>query len=138
MKRRRAIAITNETKNLALVREIVGDFLAHCSLNDDQVCRVVLAIDEALANVINHAYGPVRGIIGLELVLDEKRFEIRIRDHGEPFRPTRFRDPDIGEHVRLGLKGGLGVYLMRRVMDEVRYIEKPSFNNELLMIKRLA
>ena len=53
------------------------------------------------------------------------------------FAPTDDKVLDINEHLRLGLDGGLGMFLMRKVMDEVRYASTSRYTNELDMIKFL-
>lgn len=133
----RELRITNDAKNLALVRQILGDFLGASAFPEMARNRIILAVDEAIANVVEHAYGDQRGLIAIRLDLDDERLEVHIRDHGIEFQPGEVKDPDIQEHIRLGLKGGLGLFLMRRVMDEVRYVSNSEYVNHLSLTKFL-
>lgn len=134
----RELRLTNESKNLSLVRNVVKDFISNSRIPDRATNLLVLAIDEAIANVVEHAYGPYKGVLVVSLKLDEDKLEIVVSDNGEVFRPAIERpDPNIKQHIRLGLKGGLGMFMMKRVMDEVRYSTTSSYNNCLTMVKFL-
>ena len=130
-----ALRITNEARNLSLVRKAVVGFLEKSAFDERLRGHLVLAIDESVANVIEHAYGRDRGLLEINLELDEERLRVRVRDQGEPFVPTDAKILDLNEHLRLGLDGGLGLFLMRKVMDEVRYSSTSRYTNELDMIK---
>jgi serine/threonine-protein kinase RsbW len=129
------LRITNETKNLSLVRQVVGEVLDRTPFGKDDKAKIILAIDEAVANVVEHAYEGSRGDIDLVFLLDDDRLEITIRDNGKKFNPELIPTPDIHEHIKRGLKGGLGMFLMRKIMDEVRYSLDSTYVNELVMVK---
>jgi serine/threonine-protein kinase RsbW len=129
------LRITNETKNLSLVRQVVGEVLDRTPFGKDDKAKIILAVDEAVANVVEHAYEGTRGDIDLVFLLDDDRLEITIRDNGKKFNPELIPTPDIHEHVKRGLKGGLGMFLMRKIMDEVRYSRDSTYVNELVMVK---
>ena len=129
------LRITNEARNLSLVRSILSDFIAESPFPASDRNRIILAVDEAIANVVEHAYGSERGMIHITFDTDEERLEVSVCDHGINFSPSEVKTPDLKEHVRLGLKGGLGMFLMRRVMDEVRYSTTTNFVNHLSMVK---
>ncbi len=129
------LRITNETKNLSLVRQVVGEVLDRTPFGKDDKAKIILAVDEAVANVVEHAYEGKKGDIDLVFFLDEDRLEITIRDNGKKFNPELIPTPDIHEHIKRGLKGGLGMFLMRKIMDEVRYSLDSTYVNELVMVK---
>ena len=98
----------------------------------------MLAVDEALSNVIEHAYEDTEtssGEIQVVLELDENRLEIVIRDNGKKFEPESIADPEIRDHIRHGRKKGLGMFIMRKIMDDVNYSLDSEFQNELVMRK---
>ena len=72
------------------------------------------------------------------MVVEPQTFECRIRDQGEPFEPEAITDPDMKRHVALGKKNGLGMFLMRQVMDSVEYRFDENEMNELCMRKYCA
>lgn len=129
------LRITNETRNLSLVRRILSDFMAHSPFPLADQSRLILAIDEAIANVVEHAYGTDRGLIHISFDLETKRLVVSVCDHGHKFQPHEIQPPDLKEHLRLGRKSGLGMVLMRRVMDEIQYSTTTNYVNHLSMIK---
>jgi serine/threonine-protein kinase RsbW len=132
---RHDMRITNETKNLSLVRQKIGEVLDGTPFGREERNKIVLAVDEAVANVVEHAYAGARGEIDLVFDVDRERLEITIRDNGVKFNPQDVPTPDIHEHIKRGLKGGLGMFLMRKIMDEVRYSLDSKYVNELVMVK---
>ena len=127
--------ISNESKNLSLVRQKIGELLEKTTFTREDKNKVILAVDEAVANVVEHAYGGGRGDIDLVFDIDRERLEITIRDNGTKFNPQDIPTPDIHDHIKKGLKGGLGMFLMRKIMDEVRYSLDSTYVNELVMVK---
>ncbi|MGH7144370.1 MAG: ATP-binding protein, partial [Planctomycetota bacterium] len=93
----------------------------------------------AVANVMEHAYPDTVSLgaqeIELTLDADDSEFRAVIRDSGVKFDTTQLRDVNIRRHVKEGHNGGLGVYMMRRIMDEVNYSFFQNSCNELQMIK---
>ncbi|MCW8133808.1 MAG: ATP-binding protein [Planctomycetota bacterium] len=135
----RELIVPSDTAYLAQVRKAVLDVLGRSVFQPSVVHLISLAVDEAVANVMEHAYSHsgerVKKEIQIVLDADPERFEILIRDSGQRFDPAILPDVDIREHVRKGKKGGLGVFLMRKIMDEVNYSFKQGTHNELQMIK---
>ncbi len=126
----------SDTRHLVRIREIVRDVASHC-LETSCVNRVILAVDEAVANVMEHAYEeePEPGDIRIALMADDNRFEIVITDTGREFNPQTIEVPDMAEHVKQGRRNGLGLFLMRQIMDEVSYTFVQGLRNELRMVK---
>lgn len=134
----RELSIPNDTKYLATVREAIFDLIARSDFPGDDVNHIVLAVDEAVANIIEHAYqdqpdGEME--IDLSLHADAEKFEVIVADAGRRFDPYRVDTPNMEEHVRLGKKSGLGIFLMRKIMDQVSYRFCGNGANELQMIK---
>ncbi|MBI3725716.1 ATP-binding protein [bacterium] len=132
---RHDMKISNETRNLALVRQAASDFLEKTPFGRKDKDKIILAVDEAVANVVEHAYGTQKGDIEVVFNGDTERLEITIRDNGKRFNPEEIAAPDIHDHIKKGLKGGLGMFLMRKIMDEVRYSVDSTHVNELVMVK---
>lgn len=140
MSLQRQMEIQNSSKNLAEVRKAVSEILEITSFTRELRNKIIVAVDEALANVVEHAYQGGEGMIRIRFALDDERFCVRIQDNGVRFEPgDKLRDTvDIHKHIKLGLKGGLGLFLMRRIMDDVSFNhDGPDFVNELVMEKLL-
>jgi len=97
---------------------------------------IVLAVDEACANVIRHAYGPEGGgDIVLEVFRTSQDLCIRLTDFAEPVDKASIRSRDVNE-LR---PGGLGVHLIREIMDSFEFLEPiGTAGNVLEMRKRLS
>lgn len=134
---RRELQITNDARNLSLVRQTVGEVLAQSTFTVQDRNKIILAVDEALANVVEHAYGTGTGTIEIVFDLDEARLVVTIRDNGVKFNPEAVPTPDVQDLIKKGAKGGYGLLLMRKIMDEVKYVLDTSWSNELVMTKKL-
>jgi len=135
----RLLTITNQSQNLSEVRQVVAEMLDPSGFDRRQTNEIILAVDEGLANVVEHAYQGGVGEVNLIFGLDEETFRVHIRDNGIRFEPNELRDAvDIHAHIKKGLKGGLGLFLMKRIMDDVYYThDGPDYVNELVMVKKV-
>lgn len=118
------------------IRTCVGQQARAAGFSERGIYAVQLAVDEAASNIIEHAYeGQEGGTIELICEADGDRLIVTLLDRGKPFDPTQVPAPDI--HAKLSERkiGGLGIYLMRKLVDEVRYQVTPS-GNRLTLIKR--
>src|SRR4030065_2039710 len=130
---------TCSLKNL----EKICDYVTHCAedagLNEAEVYAVQLAVDEATTNIIEHGYGqecPDRIDISCEIIKDG--LKVVIYDDAEPFNPDTVPEPEINVSLEDVKPRGLGIFLMRQMMDEVLYEPTPDKGNTLTMIKRHA
>ena len=131
------LVASNDTKHLVRIREIVNEAAAAATFNEGDVSKIVLAVDEAVSNIMEHAYEECEeaGDIRITIDVDSARFQVVITDSGREFDPSSIEVPDIRDHVRRGKKKGLGVFLMRQIMDEVKYTFIQGLRNELRMVK---
>ncbi len=136
--RRFRLDVPSSTENLAMIRDFVGKIAKQAGLAESDVTMLELAVDEACANVIEHAYGAdeTKEVV-VRVRLDNDCIEIQIVDTGKGFDPGSVEQSDLKKLVEERRSGGLGMRLMKLVMDEVEYQMKPGERNELRMIKRL-
>lgn len=135
---RRNLSIQPETGGLQSVRTFISDVVKASEIEENLCNRITLAIDEAVTNIIKHAYEDHRvDQIRITVDINPKRFEVVIYDTGCSFNPKDVATPDIQQFVREGRRGGLGVFLMRKIMDEVEYVFQEGIRNELRMVKYL-
>ena len=123
--------------------ETICDYVTHCAekagLNEAEIYAVQLAVDEASTNIIEHGYRqecPERIDITCEIL--EDGLKIIIYDDAEPFNPETVPAPEMNVSLEDLKPRGLGIYLMRQMMDEVRYEPTRDRGNTLTMIKRHA
>ena len=105
----------SDTRNLVKIRDVVREAANQAPFGEREVSRIVLAVDEAVSNIMEHAYeeSESQGDVRIVIDVDSSRFEVIIVDSGREFDPGQIDVPDIAEHVRKGKKKGLGVFLMR-------------------------
>ena len=135
----RTISVSNATENLSKVREFVTEVMREGNVNREDENRVILAVDEAVSNIIEHAFEhSLKTTIRIEVDVDDKRCQVVILDSGAQFDPLSITPPDLEEHIRAGKQRGLGIFLMRQVMDEVQYHYKAGEENVLTLVKYLS
>lgn len=121
------LTIPSTTGRLAEVRTFVGNRAAAAGLNAEAVEAVRLAVDEACANAIEHAYaGREDGTVTVETQRKSGRFLVIIRHTGLPFDPESYRPVPLKKAVRERRRGGVGVTLMSRLVDHVEYRRRGS------------
>jgi anti-sigma regulatory factor (Ser/Thr protein kinase) len=87
--------------------------------------------------MIEHSYENIPdGVIDLSCGMEGEQIRIVLVDYGEPFDPSAIPMPDLKADLSDRKIGGLGIFLMRKLMDEVHYEPKPDKSNVLTMIKR--
>lgn len=118
------------------IRDYVAEIARRNGFTDKEIYSLQLAADEAASNIIEHAYeGINNGSIDLSCDMRGDAFTITMRDEGRTFDPSKVKLPNLKADLSERQIGGLGVYLMRKLMDEVRY-ETSGKSNTLTMIKR--
>jgi len=93
-----------------------------------------LSIDEAATNIIKHAYRDWEGMIKMRVIIKKNSLTVLLIDQGKYFDPTRVQDPDLKRYVKIGKKGGLGIFIMRKLLDEIDYRHTEE-GNELRLTK---
>ena len=123
-------------KYLEDMRQFAAQAAKDAGMDDAEVYVVKLAVDEACTNIIEHAYGVENeGEIECTCDAEDDRLTFILRDHGKPFDPSSVTEPDLSSGLEKRPLGGLGVYLMRQLMDEVRFESRGEAGNLLTMVK---
>jgi serine/threonine-protein kinase RsbW len=136
--KQQSLNIESRTEQLIAVREFVSRAALQFGFNEEDVSKIALAVDEACTNIIKHAYrfDPTKSMT-ISVRGRNGAFEVSILDDGLQFNPGDVRPPDMKEYLTHFRKGGLGVYLMKSLMDKVEYDIKPGKRNEVRLIKYL-
>ena len=119
------------------IRDFVGDIARSGGFSDKDVYNIQLASDEAASNIIEHAYENIMdGVLEISCWLKDDAITIILVDHGESFDPSNVPAPNVKADLSERQIGGLGLYLMRKLMDEVHYEADAKNNrNTLTLIK---
>jgi len=132
-----AAAFPGRFDSLSAIVDFVTQAARLAGLESSDVHAVQLAVDEACTNIIEHAYGGEDlGSIRCTYTVDRSGLTITLCDRGIPFDPASVPDPDLHSQLECRQEGGLGLYLMRHLMDEIRFQFSPDQGNTLTMIKR--
>ena len=129
----------SSTRCLPHVRGFVAALAHEAHFSDAFVTHLTLAVDEAFANVVEHAYKGEEGRpVDVIVVVDPDCFTVCIRDQGKAFDPGFYTEPDLRRAIKRGEAGGLGVFLMRSLMDRVVYRSRGPVNEVSLTKYRAA
>ena len=133
------LRIACSRRNLQQVRDFVRTYLSERQLSDIAVNQVVLAVDEVVANFIIHANGEDENqFLDLALAVRDQQLEVEIADHGDTiFLPEPQQSPDLRAYIRQGRKGGMGMTLVNRLMDQVEFFNRDN-HTVCHLIKRLV
>lgn len=119
------------------IREFVGEIARANGFGSRDVYDIQLAADEAASNIIEHAYECVKnGVLEISCGVKDGALTIRMVDYGESFDPSTIPLPDLKAGLSERKIGGNGIFLMRKLMDEVHYESRRDKNNILTMTKR--
>jgi serine/threonine-protein kinase RsbW len=130
--------IQSQTEKLSLVRDFVGAAAQQFGFDEESTGKIMLAVDEACTNIIKHSYEYVPNKdIDLEIRTNGKKFEIVITHRGKSFDPNAIKSPNMREYLSHFQRGGLGMHLMRSLMDKVEYKTFPDSINRVHLIKYL-
>jgi anti-sigma regulatory factor (Ser/Thr protein kinase) len=124
-------------QSLDSIRGFVGQSAQEAALSDRDIYAVQLAADEASTNIIQHAYGGEgEAEIEIECEVLPGKLTIIFRDQGKSFDPSSVPEPNVKASLSERKVGGLGMYLIRNLMDEVRYIPAVDGGNTLTLVKQ--
>lgn len=117
--------------------QFVSEFAVAQGFSQARIREIELATEEAIMNILTHAYpADSRGEIEVQCEsLGDSGLTIRIVDTGIPFNPLSFTDPDLTTPITERSPGGLGVFLIRKMMDEIRY-HRSGNRNVLTFVAR--
>lgn len=130
------LTLHNSIDQISLLPAFVEKAVMVSKLDPGVTDSLNLALEEAITNVIFYAYpeGTV-GNINIDVAEAEDALTFTIADTGKPFDPTARKEVDITANVEERPIGGLGIHLVRKIMDEVRY-ERRGIKNVLILTKK--
>jgi serine/threonine-protein kinase RsbW len=126
-----------QLEQLADISLFVVQVAEEAGLDESAVYAVQLAVDEAATNIIEHAYqGEDRGEICCSIESNQEGVKITLQDWGIPFNPAEIPEPIIGAPLEEVQSSGLGLFFIRKLMDEVRFDFSADKGNTVTMIKK--
>ncbi len=132
------LRLENKISELDKIRDALEEMAATWGLPPQVSMSVNLALEEAFTNIVNYAYDDdERHEIILHFKLQDNELHIAIRDDGRPYDPTVQDEPDIALPATERPIGGLGIFLIKKIMDEVKY-ERADNMNQLILKKHIV
>lgn len=129
------IAVEASTENLAKVRDFISEHAGSEGFAPKTVADLCLAVDEAYTNIVKHAYKNDPGnMVEIDLEFDNEQICVCLTDQGESFSAGSIEKPDIEGQVKKKKRGGMGVYLIHKLMDDVDYQSRGD-ENEIRLYK---
>ncbi len=117
------LTVTATIENIAAVTAFIDDQLEKLNCPMRTMLQVNVAIDELFGNIANYAYVPDTGAATVRVEILEKPLAVVITfiDNGVPFDPLKKTDPDITLSAEERGIGGLGIYMVKKTMDDISY-----------------
>ncbi|MFH0953820.1 MAG: ATP-binding protein [Verrucomicrobiota bacterium] len=133
------LRVPGETRYLWLIRSVVTAMARDAGFEDAEVDKIEIAVDEACANVMDHAYRDVspKPPLELEVRVAEGRFVVDVLDRGLSFDFNSYTPPQFPDHWMNGKTRGVGLYIIRKCMDDAQYERLSDKTNRLRLIKNL-
>ena len=135
-KNKAELQLDAKLENIPEIVDFVTSWMRRHKLNDI-IFAVETAVDEACANIIDHAYSGKGGPIHISCEFKRGSLVIAINDKGRPFDPHAVKSPDLEADLDKRKIGGLGIHIMRKLMDDVSYSFDAKKGNTLVMKKAL-
>ncbi|MEN9838559.1 MAG: hypothetical protein RL177_38 [Bacteroidota bacterium] len=133
----KSLLVHATTENISHVRNFVALHAGECGFSVEETDEIRLAVDEAYTNIIKHAYRfDESQTVTIKVTCDGDQFMVVIGDHGSRYNPETYQEPNIEERIKLRKRGGVGVYLIQKLMDHVEYRQNGSLN-EIVMTKKI-
>ncbi|MEW6096870.1 MAG: response regulator [bacterium] len=130
------LTVTNQLNSLPLIADFIIKTAKELNLDKNTIFDIQTAVEEACENIVEHAYPKGEaGPINLHCELKGDEFIVKIRDHGRAFDLNSVPTPDLDASIEQRTTGGLGIYFMKSLMDEVNFSFDPEKGNELVMKK---
>jgi anti-sigma regulatory factor (Ser/Thr protein kinase) len=128
------ITYSAELENLGKFIQFAGNNAEQAGFAPDELLHIELAMEECIVNIMNYAFSGKPGDITVECSVLDNGIEITVSDNGTPFNPLKKEDPDLTLPIEERKVGGLGIYLVKNLMDEISY-SRGNGSNVLVMKK---
>jgi anti-sigma regulatory factor (Ser/Thr protein kinase) len=123
------LLLQNRLAEIARLVEAVESFGGHAGLSSDLTYRLTLSLDEIVSNVIRHGYSDTNDhVMEVRLTVHDGVVTAVVEDDGHPYDPRNSPEPDLSLPVEQRGPGGLGIYLVRQMMDTIDYARKDGRN----------
>ena len=134
----KTLTVPAELEQLQNVQDFIAEELEACGCPMKAQFQIEVAVEEIFVNIVSYAYRPEVGEATIRCAVEEEPLQVTIQflDHGKPFDPLAKEDADTSGDALEEREGGLGILLVKKSMDDVRYAYENG-KNILTIRKRL-
>ena len=132
------LKIDSNIENIPEISALLGEEMETSGFGREEILDTQLAVEEAITNVINHGYKKTGGEIVVSSRINPERIEVQIMDNAPRFNPLSVPEPELDSAIEDRNIGGLGIFLIRQIMDEVSYRYENGKNIFVLTKKRMV
>ncbi|MBE5917777.1 MAG: ATP-binding protein [Pseudobutyrivibrio ruminis] len=122
------LSVDAKIENLYQITDYVEEKLETIGVSQEHITSICIAIEEVYVNIASYAYKDEAGKVDLEIDTEDSSIKIRFIDGGTPYNPLEKDDPDINLPADEREQGGLGIFMIKQIMDTVEYEYKDSQN----------
>ena len=127
------LLIEAKTENLDAVLQFVSEQLENTDCPVKAQTQIAIAVEEVFVNIAHYAYNPETGGAEIRVTVGDEA-AIEFKDKGKPYNPLEQDDPDVAAGAEEREIGGLGIYMVKNIMDAVEYRREGGKN--VLLIKK--
>ena len=131
-----SMKIACSTENLKEVRKFVNSALSKLSVSENEINMIILAVDEICANRIIHSNkSDKKNCLEIEIAYQSEGVQFNIKDKGDFYDNTKQEDPNINDLIKEKRKGGIGLMLVRKIMDSIEVKKEDPYTTYTLFKK---
>jgi len=129
------VIVPAQIKYLPVLRKFIIRIGSKYKFAKNEINAFKISIDEACTNIIKHGYNADQsGSITMRVLVNDDQLVVELIDQGRSFDPNTVGNPNLNNYVDTGKKGGLGIFIMRKFIDEINYEIKSHYN--ILRLKK--
>ncbi len=134
-----SITLRGDRAELTRLQGFADEFAHKCGLPDDERSRLLIILEELFTNAVAHGRQPYSAAGHITVALGWKvgRLRISFIDDGQPFDPLAFRGPELERAAEERAIGGLGIHIVRSLVDRARYRRRGG-RNHLYLVRRIG
>jgi len=123
------IVVPAQISYLPVLRRFVSRIASRYRFSKSEINALTISVDEACTNIIKHGYRDTpSGSITMNVQVKNDRMIVELIDHGICFDPNQVSDPNISHYIKNGKKGGLGIFIMKKFLDDIQYVTSGKAN----------
>lgn len=108
-------------ESLSDALSFVEEELKKNNTNNKNIKQILIAFEEMFVNIAHYAYSENDGNVVVSVEADNKKVRVELKDCGKPFNPLEKKDPDVNLSIEERQVGGLGIFIVKNIMDRVNY-----------------